>query len=59
MTHKQAMKTINEWFGIIGKSDAFSNDRDCEHCVHKKEKGCEVWDCEFEQRGEDNNGKVG
>lgn len=25
-------------------------ERDCEHCVHRKDKGCEKWDCEFERR---------
>ena len=26
------------------------NDRDCENCKHHTEKGCSIWDCEFEQR---------
>ncbi len=25
-------------------------ERDCEHCVHRKDKGCEKWDCEFERK---------
>ena len=25
-------------------------ERDCEHCVHRKDKGCEKWNCEFERR---------
>ena len=25
------------------------NDRDCENCKHHTEKGCDSWDCEFEQ----------
>ena len=27
-------------------------ERDCEHCVHRKDKGCEKWNCEFERREE-------
>ena len=26
------------------------NDRDCENCKHHTEKGCDSWDCEYEQR---------
>lgn len=26
------------------------NDRDCENCKHHTEKGCDSWDCEFEQK---------
>ena len=25
-------------------------DRNCEQCMHKKELGCEKWDCEFEPK---------
>lgn len=25
-------------------------ERDCEHCVHRKDKGCSSWDCEYERR---------
>ena len=25
-----------------------SNDRDCPNCIHRKENGCEEWDCKFE-----------
>lgn len=24
-------------------------DRNCKECKHKKEKGCELWECRFEQ----------
>ena len=27
-----------------------TNDRDCENCVHKKELGCEKWECSFESK---------
>ena len=27
----------------------YANDRDCEHCKHHKENGCEKWDCSFEE----------
>lgn len=25
----------------------FREKRDCKHCIHHKEDGCEVWDCEY------------
>lgn len=25
----------------------YYDDRDCDNCIHKKENGCESWDCEF------------
>ena len=44
--------------GRAKKRDVFEPDdeyfeeqeRDCEHCSHKKENGCEVWDCQFEEK---------
>ncbi len=26
-------------------------DRDCTNCIHRKENGCESWDCHFQQKG--------
>lgn len=26
--------------------------RDCENCIHRKENGCEVWECEFSPKKE-------
>lgn len=26
------------------------SDRDCATCIHRKETGCESWDCEYEPR---------
>jgi len=26
------------------------SDRDCPNCIHKKELGCEVWNCKFEPK---------
>lgn len=27
-------------------------ERDCDKCIHKKENGCESWDCKFESKEE-------
>ncbi len=29
-----------------------SNDRDCDNCIHRKENGCEKWDCKFEPKSD-------
>lgn len=29
-----------------------SNDRDCPNCIHRKENGCEEWDCKFEPKSD-------
>jgi len=39
-------KKFKEWIAI-GPDMA---ERDCEHCVHHKYKGCESWECNFERR---------
>lgn len=28
-------------------------ERDCEHCIHHKDNGCESWECHFERRTAD------
>lgn len=40
------------WMPLPKPYIALATDRDCEHCVHRKDKGCEKWDCEFERRTE-------
>ena len=47
---------IDEQIGIV-RSQLYSligepHERDCEHCVHRKDNGCEKWDCEFERMTE-------
>ena len=48
--NKDAMLKRNEVLRIIYKYKALDQERDCEHCVHRKDMGCEKWDCEFERR---------
>lgn len=31
-------------------TDSIKVERDCKHCNHHKECGCEVWDCEYEPK---------
>jgi hypothetical protein len=38
---------------VFEPNDEYYEERDCENCVHRKENGCEVWDCAFEQKGEE------
>ena len=30
--------------------------RDCEHCKHHKENGCEVWECDYEDKEDNKQG---
>ena len=41
---------LAEW--IRGNEPA---ERDCEHCIHHKDKGCESWECHFERRTDGNS----